>query len=994
LPESKKSILARDANSGLPGFETLMPYRIQEVVLVSSLYDAFILQEDGQLADLLMEGGGELSLRGAPEMVRVPDAAHALERVMNSGRQNELIIITPQMGGIDPVSFAEEVKAHSGSTPVVLLGYDAGATMELLREHGQGPFDEVFLWTGDSRILNSIVTLLEDRANCLHDCEIVGVRAILVVENSLNFLSAYLPLLYTEIMQQSRSVLSEGVNLSHKLLRRRARPKILLARDLQTAYRLYAEHREHLLGVITDVGLPRNRRSEDVHDAAGIEFVQHVRAQDPIMPVLMQSSNAANALHAKELKTSFVRKGSSQLHHEMRRFLLSRFGFGPFRFRKNDGTVENNARSIRELERALRKVSDESLLRHARRNSYSTWLRARTEFQLADQLMLKQVDDFSETADLREYLVDTLYQARKQARMGVIADFNRHTFDDTINFSRIGRGSLGGKARGIAFMNRLLPFYDPENPFDDVEIHVPPAVVLTTEVFDGFLRRNHLYKVALDESTPQVQRFEKFQHGRFSSRLISDLRAMLNTFRDPLAVRSSSLLEDSHHQPFAGIYETVMIPNTGTTDERLASLCRAIKQVFASTFSDRARAYLRATPYHHEEEKMAVVIQPVFGRPHEGGYYPTFAGVARSHNFYPHGKCTPDDGVCTVGLGLGKLVVAGEGGLRFCPQYPQSLPDFSSAEEILENAQRNFYALPMDAKGTVDLAQTQLRRLPIQVADQDGALTPLGSTWSPDDGRITDGVSRGGTRLVTFASVLKHDSFPLAILIRRLLRIGKKAMGCPVEIEFAVDLEVEEGEVRRLALLQIRPMSVSETNIHVDLAEYSPEQVLCASDRAFGNGRIEGIHDIVLIDPADFDRAKSTETTRVLARLNAQFLKSKTPYLLIGPGRWGSQDPWLGIPVDWSDISGARVVVETGFKNFRVKPSEGSHFFHNMTSFRVGYFTLNPQDGEGVLNLEWLRRQNVVESAANGLKHFQLSSPLTVLLDGKEARGAILKPSI
>jgi CheY-like chemotaxis protein len=971
-----------------------MPYRIQEVVLVSSLYDAFILQEDGQLTDLLMEGGGELALRGAPPMVRVPDAAHALERVMNSGRQNDLIIITPQMGGIDPVSFAEEVKAHSGSTPVVLLGYDAGATMELLREHGQGPFDEVFLWTGDSRILNAIVTLVEDRANCLHDCEIVGVRAILVVENSLNFLSAYLPLLYTEILQQSRSVLSEGVNLSHKLLRLRARPKILLARDLQTAYRLYAEHREHLLGVISDVGLPRDRRSEEVHDTAGIEFVQHVRELDPMMPVLMQSSNAANAHQAKALKASFVRKDSSQLHHEMRRFLLSHFGFGPFHFRRKDRTVETNARTIRELEGALRTVSEESLLRHARHNNYSTWLRARTEFQLADQLMLKQVNDFSKTEDLRAYLVDTLYQARKQARLGVIADFNRHSFDDTINFSRIGRGSLGGKARGIAFINRLLPFYDPDNPFDDVVIQAPPTVVLTTDIFDGFLRRNHLHKIALDENTPEKVRFEKFQHGRFSSRLISDLRALLNTFKAPLAVRSSSLLEDSHHQPFAGIYETVMIPNTGTTGDRLSDLCRAIKQVFASAFSDRARAYLRATPYHHEEEKMAVVIQPVFGRQHHDRYYPTFAGVARSHNFYPHGKCTPDDGVCTVALGLGKLVVAGEGGLRFCPQYPQSLPDFSSAEEILENAQRNFYSMSMNREKSQRSSSASLQRLPVQSADDDGALAQLASTWSPNDGRITDGFSREGSRLVTFARILKHDSFPLASLIRHLLRIGKMAMGCPVEIEFAVDLEGEPDEPRRLALLQIRPMAVSETNVDVNLTEYPTEQLLCASDRAFGNGLIEGIQDIVLIDPADFDRAKSTETTRLLARLNAQFLKSQTPYLLIGPGRWGSQDPWLGIPVDWSDINGARVVVETGFKDFRVQPSEGSHFFHNMTSFRVGYFTLNPQVGEGLLDLKWLRQQTIVESGANGISHIHLANPLTVLLDGKEARGAILKPSV
>ncbi len=983
-----------DTASGLSGFETLMPYRIQEVVLVSSLYDAFILQEDGQLSDLLLEGGGEMAMRGAPRMVRVSNAGEAIERILHSG-QNELVIVTPQMGGIDPVDFAEEVKRHTGSTPVVLLGYDAGAIRSLLKDRGSTAFNEVFLWTGDSRILNSIVTLMEDRANCLHDCKKVGVRSILLVEDSLNFLSAYLPLLYTEILQQSRSVLSEGVNLSHKILRLKARPKILLARDLRSARELYGEHRGNLLGVISDFGLPRSRSDSEIEEASGAEFVRHLRQQDPLLPVLMQSSNAANAEVARALKVSFVRKDSSQLHQEMRRFLLTNFGFGPFRFRLRDGTVETQARTVRELEAAVRRVSTHSLLRHAKRNDFSTWLRARTEFELADRLSSRESSDFENDEDLRDYLVETLSESRKRSQLGAIVDFHRTSYDQTINFARIGAGSLGGKARGIAFINRLLPNYRPTAELEKVKVVVPPAVVLTTEVFDRFLRRNHLHRIALGNSLDEEERLDRFLRGRFSSSLIADLRALLNFFQGPLAVRSSSLLEDSHHQPFAGIYETVMIRNVGPPDRRLTELCRAIKAVYASTYSDRARAYLHATPYHHEEEKMAVVIQPVYGSERNGRYYPSFSGVARSHNYYPHGQCGPEDGVVAVGLGLGRLVVGGEGGLRFCPRFPQSLPDFSSVDDSLQNAQRHFYALPMSGdalENSGSLENYHGYRFTIRDADLDGTLEPLASTFSPDDGRITDGVSRQGTRLVTFANVLKNESFPLAPLARQLLKIGQLAMGCPVELEFAVDLDPQRVQPE-LALLQIRPMVVSEADVDFDLNDLAGGEVLCSSERASGNGRIDSIRDVVLVDPAVFDRSLSREAAAVIAKINAVLQREQRPYLLIGPGRWGSQDPWLGIPVDWSGVSGARVLVETGFENFRVKPSEGSHFFHNMTSFRVGYFTINPQEDEGVLDLDWLRAIPPLEDAGNGVLHLRLDQPLRVLLDGKAARGAILKPA-
>lgn len=976
-------LLPPDDGSGMRGFETLMPYRVEEVVLVSSLYDAFILQEDGNITELLLEGG-ELAMRHAPEVVRIADAENALHHIAHAKR-NVMVIVTPQMGGIDPVVFAQEVKRQAGAVPVVLLGYDAAATRNLLHHRGNGPFDGVFLWSGDTRILNAIVTLIEDRANCLHDCKQVGVRSILLVEDSLNFLSSYLPLLYTEILHQSRSVLAEGVNLPDKLMRLKARPKLLLARDLRDAQELFAEHREHLLGVISDVGLPRDRHTHELDPTAGAEFIRQVKEEAPTLPVMMQSSRPENAEVAAAMQVHFVRKGSSLLHHEVREFLLQHFGFGPFRFSRTEGHPEIHARSLQELEVALHEVNADVILENAKQNRFSTWLRARTRFALANRLEQQPVDSFPDPESLRTYLLHTLRRARLRAHRGTIVDFDRATYDDTIQFARIGHGSLGGKARGIAFVNHLLPKFRPEDDLRDVRVVVPRTVVLTTEVFDDFLRRNQLHHVALGNEYTEAQRQQRFIHGRFPAKTISDLRVLLRSFDGPLAVRSSSLLEDSHHQPFAGIYKTVMIQNEGDDRNRLASLCDAIKSVYASTYADRARAYLEATAYRHEEEKMAVVIQPLFGRTRGDRVYPTFSGVARSHNYYPHGQCSPEDGVCVVGLGLGRLLVGGEGGVRFCPKAPQSLPEFSSVEDILQNAQRHFYALPLREmeEGT--------RRFPIVEAEADGVVQLLASTYQPEDQRIVDGVSRSGARLVTFANILKHGSFPLAPLVKKLLAAGREAMGCAVEVEFAVDLEGSGGRLPRFALLQIRPMALAEAGVDLDLDRFRGASTLCSSQRALGNGRIAGIRDIVLVDPQDFDRSHSTSTARRIARLNAQLQKEGRPYLLIGPGRWGSQDPWLGIPVDWSEISQAKVLVETGFEGRRVTPSEGSHFFHNITSFRVGYFTVNPEEGEGQLDLAWLRNLPAELEEEHGLRHIRLQEPLEVLLDGRLACGVILK---
>ncbi|MBL7009154.1 MAG: histidine kinase [Planctomycetes bacterium] len=980
------------ARAGMEGFEMLMPFRIREVLLVSSLYDAFILQEDGQSLEPLLSDYNELNLRYAPRLKRVSNGHEAIS-LLEGHHRFDMVLITPQLGDLDPLAFADEVKEHYGPLPVVLLGYDAAMLHEIIDQRPRHPFDYVLLWSGDSRLLVGVIKLIEDRVNVLHDTARVGVRAVLLVEDSINFLSSYLPLLYTEILEQSQRVISEGVNLSHKLLRLRARPKVLLAQDLESATRLYEEHRQHLLGVITDAGVPRRRGAEEDPEA-GLELLHRVREQDPLMPVMMQSSDPRFKKLAHDAGASFVDKNSPRLYQRMREFMLEGFGFGPFIFRRPDGGVIGRASSIRELEERVRDLPAESLIHHSLRNDFSTWLRARTEFALADLLEPRSVADFEDGEALRGFLAKTLNQARRDFQRGAVADFDRQTFDETISFSRIGHGSLGGKARGLAFINYLL-HYQPVGSRRDVEVFVPPTVVITTELFDRFMAENDLYSIALDDTVPDQRLRQRFLSADLPRELVEELRGLVELFDGPLAVRSSSLLEDSHLQPFAGIYETLMLPNTGgPVEDRLTELCRAVKLVYASTYASKARSFIRATPFLHEEEKMAVVVQRLFGRWHGSRYYPTFAGVARSHNYYPHGPVKPEDGVACIGMGLGKLVVEGIGGLRFSPKYPRHLPDFSAVEDILENAQRHFYALDLGASTEFaeERGSPEPTRYDVSQADADGVLPLIGSVYSPEDGRISDGVSRPGARIVSFASVLKHDRFPLAELVDELLQTGAWGMGGPVEVEFAVDMESAPGKPRRLAFLQMRPLVVSHERIRIDFDGIQDRELLAVSDRALGNGRNEVIRDLLFVDPGEFERAQSRETAMAIGELNAQLEREGRPYLLVGPGRWGSSDPWLGIPVEWSQIAGARVVLETGFEGLHVQPSEGSHFFNNMTSFSVGYFTVNPHLGEGDLDLAWLRAQPAVAERPNGVRLLRFPQPLTVLIDGRTAHGAIVKP--
>jgi len=976
----------------MQGFESLMPFRVREVLLVSSLYDSFTFQEDGQDSDPVLSDYAELKLRYAPRVKRVSTGAEALDELNEHGRY-DLILVTPQLGAISAVEFAEEVRSEFGAIPMVLLGYDAASIDSLLACTDCNPFDHTCVWNGDSRLMLATIKLIEDQANFAHDAARVGVQAVLLVEDSVNFLSIYLPILFTEMMAQSQHVITEGANLAHKLLRLRARPKVILAKDLETAQKLFAEHHEHLIGVISDASFPATPEGKPVDDS-GFNFVRTVKEKYPDMPVLVQSSEDKNRDWTEALEASFLNKNTPRLHRAMRRFMLDNFGFGPFVFRAPDGSEVGIAEDTHEMEEVVRSLPVESLLYHAVRNEFSLWLRARTEFQLAERIANRRVSDFAHAEDLRSYLLAELLEARRESQRGAIADFDRRNFDNTASISRIGHGSLGGKARGLAFLNYMLSMYRIGEKYENVRITVPPAVVITTGQFDRFLLENNLGVEAvagLDDDAVK----ELFVSASLPRNLVEDLRAYLKVVRKPIAVRSSSLLEDSHNQPFAGIYETLMLPNErDNLDDRLRALCHAVKLVYASTYSQRSCTYIEATPYHHEEEKMGVIVQELFGRQRaSNSCYPTLAGVACSVNHYPHGPVKPDDGVCQIALGLGATVVGGSGGLRFCPRHPRHLPQFSLVDDILKNAQRDFYGLKNDCSCDICVPEVcmQPTRFPIQQADQDGVLAKVGSVYSPENGTIYDGTARPGVRIVSFASILKHGIFPLPELIDEVLQTGAWGMGTAVEIEFAADLDGPRDEPRELALLQMRPMVVSQEQVHVDLSDFETAQTVVTSQRALGNGRTSDIFDVLFVDPENFERSESIKTASSVGEFNAALKSDDRPYLLVGPGRWGSSDSWLGIPVEWGQIAGAKTVIECGFEDFKVEPSEGSHFFHNMTSFGVGYMTVNPEHGDGSLDFDWLRKQDVVREGANGLKWLRLAQPLSILIDGRTSHGVVVK---
>ncbi len=976
----------RQRGSALGSFQDLQQWRVRRILLVSSLYDSFMFAED-RLADALVLGeflGVELST--LPEIHRVSTASEALAEVKR--RPNyDLVISSPMVGEMHAQELARGLRQAGVEVPIILLAYHDRELKDFIRAHGLADIDRAFLFQGDIQLFLAIVKWAEDLMNVQHDVDAMGVQVILVIEDNIRYYSYFLPVIYTAVLQNTASLVPDGINLAHKLLRVKARPKIVLASDYERAWDYFQTYEANILGVISDVEFPKDG---ELCADAGVQFAREVLQRHSDVPVVLDSGRRENEALAEATGTSFLHKYSPTLLQELSRFMGRNFGFGHFVFRMPDGTEVARARDLRQLERSLHTVPADSILNHAEHNDFSTWLKAHTEFDIAYRFRPLRISEFDGAESLRRFLIESIRSHREERRRGAVADFEAGRFNPERSFARIGGGALGGKARGLAFARRLLKDFG-EDRFEDVRLAVPPSVIVGTDVFDEFLDFNDLLDFALRaETDDEIQ--ERFDAASFPLRIQRDLRAYLELVDYPLAVRSSSLLEDAKYQPFAGVYETLMIANDhADVDVRLPQLVQAIKRVYASTFSQRAKRYVGATTYRLEGEKMAVIVQRIVGGVHGNRCYPEIAGVALSQNFYPVDPVKPQDGLAAIALGLGEEVASGGVCLRFSPRHPTRLLQMSSVADALRNSQREFLALSLGKKSLEP--EAEIGRFDLGVAEQDGTLVVVGSTYSPENDVIYDGVSRPGTRLVTFAPVLKHGLFPLAPILTDLLELGAYGAGGPVEIEFAVNLSTPPGTPKEFGFLQLRPVAPTFDPTGLDVSGHAPADLVCQSTSVLGSGRIDDLHDLVVVDADAFERGQSRLVAEQVAGFNARLGADGCSYLLVGVGRWGSADPLLGIPVSWDQISGARVIVEAGFRDMAVSPSQGTHFFQNLVANDIGYFTVNPEIGEGLVDWEWLRSCPATDETVF-VRHLRLDVPVTVVMNGTHHEGVILKPGV
>ncbi|MFC1568892.1 PEP/pyruvate-binding domain-containing protein [bacterium] len=989
LPHADPLWVEHGYGTRFQGFQNLMRLRIRDILLVSSLYDLYVFEEDGRLYELIRSQYESLNLTHAPELSRVANGREAIELVKEEKRF-DLIITTLHIEDMRSATFAKKIKEEGLDIPVVLLAFDNKELSDMLLRHESSYFDQIFIWHSDFRLLLAIIKYLEDLINVDHDTHLVGVQSILVIEDNIRFYSIFLPDIYLETMKHTQRLISEGINLSHKKLRQRARPKILLCRNYEEATTYYEKYQDTILGVLSDIDFPINGKPDP---EAGLKFLNKVKKEHSDIPFCLFSTVQSNAQKAKAAGANFIYKNSSTILMELRQFMAERLNFGDFIFRNNEGHEVARAVDLLSLEQSLHTIPEESMKFHAERNHFSNWLKARTEFWLAHKLRPRKVSDFNSLQEMREDLIASLRDYRKLRQRGIVTDFQKESFDPFSSISKIGGGSMGGKARGLSFVNILINNYNVQDRFQDVRLYIPPAVVIGTDIFDQFLEENELKDFALTATDDDEIMQKILKAKRFPEEVLGELAAFLDIVDAPLAVRSSSLLEDSHNHPFAGVYETYMIPNSNPDPMiRLAELLKAIKKVYASTYFQSSKDYIKATAYHLEEEKMAVIIQKMIGASYNGRYYPSFSGVARSYNFYPIPPQQYSDGIVFLALGLGKIVVEGGPCVRYYPKDPLYIDQFFTVKNTLRYSQSEFYALDLNATPSSSKDEVNfVKEYSLQDAENDGTLNIVGSTYAPETDSIVDGISRDGYRVVTFAPILRSNMFPLSDILDLLMDMGSWGMGTPVEIEFAVNLSVPKGQPKEFALLQMRPMVLNRELEVLNIGDFKNEDLICYTHQVMGNGEIEDIHDIVFVDRDRFDRGKSQDVVQEIKYFNQRLLNENRRYILIGVGRWGSLDPWLGIPVNWSEISNARTIVEADFKDFTVMPSQGSHFFQNLNSFLVGYFTVRSATKESFVDWAWLQNQPYLEKK----KHTRLlrfKKPVVVKMSGHQNIGIILKP--
>lgn len=974
---------------GDTSFDNLMKKRIYHVLLIASAYDAFMLEDDGRIDEQIFNEYVALNLRYPPQFIIATTLKQAFEILREESI--DLIITMFNVEKTDTFDMAKTLKAKYPTKPIVVLTPFSREVSLRVNVEDLSVIDYIFCWLGNADILLAIIKLIEDKMNVEHDVEEVGVQVMLLVEDSIRFYSSYLPNIYKIIFQQSKQFMSEGLNEHQMMMRMRGRPKILLATSYEEAVAFYTKYKDNLLGIISDVSYMNGGVMDK---EAGLKLAAMVKADDPYMPILLQSSEEKWKPRAKELRVGFLLKSAKTLLHDLRNFIIEFFAFGDFVFRDpNTGEEVARVSDMQSLQYKIFEIPDEPLRYHLSHNHFSKWLYARALFPIARTFKTITLDDFLDLDETRRYLYDAIASFRLNKARGVIAQFYRERYDEYLTFTRIGEGSIGGKARGLAFLDSMIKRHEVFAQYSDVVVTIPRTVVISTDIFDEFMEENDLYAFALSNASDK-DILDRFVRARLPFRIHEDLYTFISYIKNPVAVRSSSLLEDSHYQPFAGIYSTYMIPNL-RDDERgmMEMLSNAIKSVYASVFYHDSKAYMTATSNLIDEEKMAVVLQEVCGTTFENRFYPTISGVARSINFYPVSPEKPEDGIANIALGLGKHIVDGGITLRFSPRYPRKVLQLASVDMALRETQKTFYALDLKKESfhpAVD-ETVNLLQLGLDMAERDGSMKFIASTYDFENNVLRDGLQGKGRRVLTFASVLKHNVFPMSEILQNALEIGQAEMNNPVEIEFAVNLNPAPGNPKIFALLQIRPIVSANDGLNEDISRILPDETLLISRSSLGNGVVSGIRDFVYVKPGNFNAANNNEVALRVGRLNDQFLADGINYILVGPGRWGSSDPWLGIPVKWPQISAARVIVESGLANYRIDPSQGTHFFQNLTSFGVGYFTINPYMNDGYYDVSWLDSQPAVYED-EFIRHVRSDVEMIIKMDGKRSYGVVMKP--
>ena len=968
-------------------FANLMNKRIYNVLLIATKYDAFMLEDDGRVDEQIFNEYTSLSLRYPPRFTQVTTEEEALNELKN--RNFELIICMPNMDNRDIFAAASEIKVHYPNIPIVVLTPFSKEVSKRIANEDLSAIDYVFSWLGNSELLLAIIKLIEDKMNAPDDTASVGVQIILLVEDSIRFYSSALPHLYKFVLEQSQMFAKEALNDHQRTLRMRGRPKIKLARNYEEAVRIFDQYRDNMLGIISDMSFMHNGVKDPY---AGYKFGQYVRKTGLIIPFVLESSEASNHIYAKELNASFIDKNSKSYPQDLKKKIMQRFGFGDFVI-LNPHTKEEIMRikDLKDLQKKVFQIPDDSLVYHLSRNHFSRFFYSRAMFPPAEVLKHVDVSDYKDMDEARKLIFDLIVQYRRMKNTGVVAVYQKDRFDEYSNFARIGDGSLGGKGRGLAFIGAMVKRY-PKLESDNFAVNIPKTVVICTDIFDEFMETNELYPVALGDADDEtILRY--FLRASLPSRLIEDLMAFFDVVKSPIAVRSSSLLEDSHYQPFAGIYSTYMVPKIEEKYDMLRTVSDAIKAVYASVFYKDSKAYMTATSNLIDQEKMAIVLQEVVGSRYNDHFYPTMSGVARSLNFYPIGNEKAEDGIANIALGLGKYIVDGGQTLRFSPRHPHSILQMSTMDFALRETQTRFYAL--DLKNMAEAFSVDdafnLVKLGLKEADAEGSLKYIVSTYDPYDQIIRDGYYPGGRKILSFVNILQHDVFPLADTLDQILRIGQQEMGRPVEIEFAVNMDPSDHTRATFYLLQIRPIVDNKEIMDEDLSLVKNEETILSSTSVLGHGIVGDVQDIIYVKTGAFNSSNNQLIAYEIEKMNRSFTDQEKGYVLVGPGRWGSSDSWLGIPVKWPHISNARVIVECGLENYRVDPSQGTHFFQNLTSFGVGYFTVNPFKGDGWFDEAFLNAQPAVEETEY-LRHVRFDAPITIKMDGKKSLGVVLKP--